>query len=1647
MKRLLCLLLALVPLCAWAQLGPPPADCVDAIKICDAYTVIGNPSREGNVIDIDANSIVPNAGCLEEGENNSFWFYFEIDEGAPDFLRLGFTITPNGGNGQNYDFAVYGPDARCGVLPPPIRCSFASETCAFCPSTGLGMGATDETEDDTGDGFVLELPAFPGSGWFVLVNNQTRDAGQGFSLQFTNDGADWITCNPCRIDSIDVPEVVFRCPTDRFTTLETEAINGFGYPWTFDWQAIGDGDQYITNPAARDVQLELPSGFTDTLIYEVTVTSDDEMCVASDTIMLISHPVPDLRIEGPDTICTDGGVIQYQGFPEDGDWRGIVSRAGNVDPADLSLGANVIVYRFIDEFGCRYDISNDVWLSEPTPASIEPVEPLCFFDDPIMVTASPPGGTWLFPVVDGILDPARLGQGNNVISYVFINDMGCISIATTTVELRRPVPSQIVGDEALCSDDSVYTYEGFLEDGIWGGVADTLGQVFPVDLGAGEYTIEYTSPPFDCTESAEIEIVVNDPPVASIEDTIYVCNTGPTGLDFETFILGGDSSGTWRDVDSSGASGAFPLLDFSGVAADTLLFQYTTATALAGCDELILDLIVIVEDCPCPELIVSPLDSVCQVDVLINLQDQVIAGDSGVWTIVSQPTPGMGTIIDDSLLISPLLPSGIYRLRYTVPDTLPECPDSIELDLYLSDAAIIDLADTIPVCNSDSSGALSHFLDLYDAVLSDDQSGTWQDLDGPATTGSVDSLLFTDVTPGTYRYRYTSSGQESPCGANDAILVVQVIDCSCPVLLISAIEDQCSDEITIDLDDYLQSDLLGTWSLDGAPTGADPATLSGSSLTGMGSDAGTYVVTYTLSTPPPDGCPEQVSAQIEVIEQADLVLRDTVGVCNTGASGTLPSTINLFDQITVGSVDGTWRDLDASGAAGDSTLLDWTDIDPGIYAWSYTTPDDREPCAPLTDTLYVRVVDCTCPPVGLVSQMSICNSEESLLLDELIILVAPGTWSIASSPTGTAPAVLSGAELIVEDADAGEYLLVYTLDGTVPSGCPTADSVRIFLGESPQASVTGEITICNSTATGEVTMTNLSDLIISGDRTGVWTDVSSSGASGVLPMQDFAAVPAGAYTYRYTLTGTDGCTDERYDVTVNVVDCECPVLSLAAPRDYCLSEASVGLSVLQLDDTEGTWSISPTGSITISSAGLMDLSSGVEGDYTLIFTLSGDVPATCPDRESFTIRVSDDPIAGSYLGDTTVCIASTTNIALADRLAGADADGAWSFIDGPMDASGELQSATGLLAIDNLISGTYNFLYTLNPVGACDGAAQSVAVFIAPLPVADAGPDQEITDCDERDILLGTAAVPGWNYEWRRSGMVVGTEGQITVSEGGLYSLRVTSGDGCVSTDEVSITADAAIISALVLDVMPPQCQGDQNALIAVDDIIGGLGPFSYTLNGQSVGSTIANLGAGEYVLVVSDVGGCSVTREIIIRDPDLLDISLPDELEVNRGEELLINYDLLSGLASILEWSDQDSILCIACEQLFYSPFVSGYVTLVAMDSSGCTDIERVLVQVNVPRRIYIPNVFSPNDDGTNDTWRIFGADELLGIKSLQVYDRWGTMVYQAQDVYPVGSIAGWDGRISGEEAPAGVYSYQLRADYRDGVRIIYTGDLTLIK
>ena len=344
------------------------------------------------------------------------------------------------------------------------------------------------------------------------------------------------------------------------------------------------------------------------------------------------------------------------------------------------------------------------------------------------------------------------------------------------------------------------------------------------------------------------------------------------------------------------------------------------------------------------------------------------------------------------------------------------------------------------------------------------------------------------------------------------------------------------------------------------------------------------------------------------------------------------------------------------------------------------------------------------------------------------------------------------------------------------------------------------------------------------------------------------------------------------------------------------------------------------------------------------------------------------------------------------------------------------------------------------------------------VPFVNAGMDQNFNCSDdifefilsgETDVSLSDRSVRWISLEGNEIVSGINTLSPL-VNVGGTYILEITNlSNGCQARDSVVIRFNdnqPEIISIRIDDI---SCPGDVGT-ISVDEYIGGNEPYSITLNGQlsSSNGTFFNLSPGVYQLRIEDALGCFSDTTVTIRPPNLFSVNLPDNILITQGDSVLLSVSttLSDSLIGMVSWQPEALVQCPSCTETLVFPWEPTTFQVAVTDIFGCLATASIDIFVRKRLRIFIPNVFTPNGDGTNDKFNLFSDQNVSKIKELSIFDRWGTMVYYEQDLLPNNTAQGWDGLIKGMPASTGVYVYHFIIELTDGTIETRYGDVTLL-
>ncbi|MEZ5016206.1 MAG: gliding motility-associated C-terminal domain-containing protein [Flavipsychrobacter sp.] len=275
----------------------------------------------------------------------------------------------------------------------------------------------------------------------------------------------------------------------------------------------------------------------------------------------------------------------------------------------------------------------------------------------------------------------------------------------------------------------------------------------------------------------------------------------------------------------------------------------------------------------------------------------------------------------------------------------------------------------------------------------------------------------------------------------------------------------------------------------------------------------------------------------------------------------------------------------------------------------------------------------------------------------------------------------------------------------------------------------------------------------------------------------------------------------------------------------------------------------------------------------------------------------------------------------------------------------------------------------------------------------------------------------------------------------GTYTISIKDNNNCRIDSTILIEGYPHIILNDVV-ASPVSCFGYTDGSLDIK-VTGGTPSFKYQLDANPItdDKLFNNLSAGSYTITVEDSLGCKKDTTLVIESPEKLSIETkvtPNDCDGidNSGT---ITAKVTGGTAPYrYSWSN-DSLL--KTERI--TGIANGKYIVIVTDLNECSESIESTITYDNCCTIFIPDAFTPNNDGRNDYARILNKGEFT-LEVFSIYNRFGERVFTTDDIN-----AGWDGIHNGEKQDLGTYFYFAKGlcGNERKVPVLYKGTITLIK
>jgi gliding motility-associated-like protein len=665
---------------------------------------------------------------------------------------------------------------------------------------------------------------------------------------------------------------------------------------------------------------------------------------------------------------------------------------------------------------------------------------------------------------------------------------------------------------------------------------------------------------------------------------------------------------------------------------------------------------------------------------------------------------------------------------------------------------------------------------------------------------------------------------------------------------------------------------------------------------------------------------------------------------------------------------------------------------------------------------------------------------------------------------------------------AGNYVVNYTV--AVGGGCKSSTTQTVTVNLQPTATISAAPVCLGATTVFNSTVTNGNTYAWNFGGAGTGTNITTA-----TPTYSYSA-PGGTFPVSLTVTAVGNCT---VNATTNVIVSPLPTASISVPA-VCLGTGSVFTSTVTNGSTYSwTFGGAGTGSNITTATPTYTYSAANTFPVNLTVTSAGSCTVGATTNAVVKPIPTVDPIPPSFY-----CTNQLTNqINFACQPTGGTPTFSWSGLNGiGITVTGDsvpsfMTSNTG--TSDAVTTFTVNA--TLN---GCQGPNSNFSITVYPNPVADFVSTYSIcigspTDFKDESVAYGGLSINSWNWDFNQDGIIDATSQNPSYlyPTAGPEAVSLLVGTNSVPSCTAQTTEPVFVNPKPVANFLGINLQGCPTPVLSTTftpqstissgnivswnwDFGDGQTSTSQTPPVQSYVNASHDTPAYYSVLLtVKSDSGCTNTKtqtnyvEVYPTPvagfswgPGDADIDQPVITFVNQAigaNEYLptqtygqygVQYDLgdtyNQGASNTVQnntsfnhtYSDPDP-----------SDVVETYnVTQSVINSYGCTDAITKPVEIQPIFTFYIPNAFSPNGDKKNEGFKGLGMGIDNSTYNLWVFDRWGLMIYHANDI-----DAAWDGHMLGhEDKPVlqeDVYVWKVKFNDIFGQLHEYHGTVTLVK
>ncbi len=1430
---------------------------------------------------------------------------------------------------------------------------------------------------------------FTTKGWHTVQHTMTNECGSNTVID-----SFWVKDIPKAVSSFSFTDMI-GCTTAS-VELEDQSLDATSIGWSvLPMLGATFTSSYLNLP---DTMLQISEADT----YVVQHIAENICGADTSELEITTHDVPLVTLAPELPACDTFDytpVVTWSGSIDSVMWflnDSLTHEFFDTIAPTFHLGGGDYEVRLVAIGRCGADtVEQQVIVNAQVVVNVEPVPLLCQSSDSIPLIADQSGVEFSGGGVTGnidsgfFFDPAMGSVGSNTVNFFLEGAGDCDASGSLDIEVLPGAIVTVLPPFTVCRDAGLQALNADPPNGEWTGegvVSNMFDPLMPIDTGTYELTYQYTDPS-GCLVVKTTTATVVDLPSLQALDTVSICAANePINLVALTNATYSPDNGELTCVfDGVPATNC----QFNPSQAGTtqwheVIFTYTKN----GCDTT---LSTVVEITPLEIPIAEPDFSICKSEGSVNLDVTGVDEQQGTWS--------GDEIEEDGTVNLTVLDPGTYEYVFThLPGTPCEETDTV---LVTVEAGAILTKNEDWVCETQTS---------YTLPSGTPTSGDWEGLSSNVVNISP------SMAGGSFPYTYTVDSLPDACESDVFTLHVQMlpeVGFTHPPVGCKGIE-VCFENITTGAThfEWHFGDANNSVSTEEAPCFIYP-------------DTGTFIITLEAWTIHPlTGLPFCASTQTSIIHISEPP--QIVDFKPSSLEGCAPFTVT-FENLSQGEnmqyhweYDGPDIIPPYDGFEPPPVTFLQKELETTFYTVTLTAWND---CETIIVSKEIAVLPRPSPSFGYNFDEP-CSGGTLILGNTSTGNPEFNTWTIFNTVTNELHTYtdFSPPPINVFTNDTDIATVIITLHVENPCGDSVyVDSVHVFPTEIDALFNYSALKVCKEDT---LFLTNHS-------TPGTIPSWKIVGPDGVL-LGSFLGdtviyEPPVADSFKVILYA-DGCGYDSMEVWFEVL--APPELSVTFDTMRCAGQ-SVKFEVF----TNGSGHELHFGDNTSTNLSFGEHLYDTAGIYSL--HAIAQTPLGCSTDWLGSLEVFGTPEASILFTDS-IC-ANVKAIFNQNSIGAQTYD--WNFGDSSLATGDSVSHAFetgGIYDIELIATSEHGCRYTTRR-----------QFFVRPTPDADFAVEV-LEKCTPAVVLSQEQNTDATGQEWQFSNGLSATTHSVeaTIEQSGVLEIMLiaTHSGICFDTARQSVTIFESPNLAAVQD---PSCTQEEGTTVTLETDLENFVKMT-GVGYDEPGTVHEQVQTGDFTAIALSSDGCETSLDVFVPPVQELIIYAEKDTAIEMGEEAPLKV-ISNQPSATIAWSPAADVLgSPSVAAIEVRPMLTTFYAVAVTNELGCIKYDTVLVRVNIDREknIFVPNTFTPNNDGANDLFRFRSQNPgLTKINFLRIYDRWGELVFEANNFEPETAQGSWDGTFREQKCEMGMYLWTAELFFLDGVTVPRKGGVTLIQ